>query len=425
MLLTVESICTTSKLKRSEQSIDSPDFTHMRWRRIVSSGCLVTGAGTSDGSGLGSFEKPIFRQSQVLGELVEPHSGWRATADAFNLFWGILWWQLFELCKQSLPVHGEDRLGSEVEVEDKKKLNAPSAPLSPKLIDASVKQPVHEEPSKSPPTVGGRVAVMVVGRSRLFSSRISRSMKGLRHLSHRAFERLSNEKISSPLASQLLHVLEPLKTQGFLVDYVLCADQVKEQHPAIVEAWSFEAKDQRQRIQQCLRLVLAREIQRNVSYEYFVRLRPDLLVLTDLPNLEDAVLGRHCILARLRAANNIMDLTNEHLSWCYCDHGCCSRGALKGNDAMYIMDDMITIAAREPFLRLWQGREHLDKPLWLMAPMAETSMTMWMLRKGVPLCPLAIRALPLGSGNPHAAQMSKCGYVEGSPPLLQSHVGGG
>lgn len=86
--MTVESICTTSKLKRSEQSIDSPDFTHMRWRRIVSSGCLVTGAGTSDGSGLGSFEKPIFRQSQVLGELVEPHSGWRATADAFNLFWG-------------------------------------------------------------------------------------------------------------------------------------------------------------------------------------------------------------------------------------------------------------------------------------------------------------------------------------------------
>ena len=62
-----------------------------------------------------------------------------------------------------------------------------------------------------------------------------------------------------------------------------------------------------QGIQQCLRLVLAREIQRNVSYEYFVRLRPDLLVLTDLPNLEDAVLGRHCILARLRAANNIME----------------------------------------------------------------------------------------------------------------------
>ena len=47
-------------------------------------------------------------------------------------------------------------------------------------------------------------------------------------------------------------------------------------------------------------------------------------------------------------------LTNEHLSWCYCGEGCCAD-ALKGPNASYIADDMVTVAERKEFIQLWLG----------------------------------------------------------------------
>lgn len=54
----------------------------------------------------GSFPRTCYypfvnKETRKKGQIGKPRSP------------GILWWQLFELCKQSLPVHGEDRLGSE------------------------------------------------------------------------------------------------------------------------------------------------------------------------------------------------------------------------------------------------------------------------------------------------------------------------
>eukprot|EP00439_Symbiodinium_sp_Y106_P035069 s6638_g4.t1 len=56
--------------------------------------------------------------------------------------------------------------------------------------------------------------------------------------------------------------------------------------------------------------------------------------------------------------------------------------------------------------------------------MAETDFTTSLLQKGIPVCPLAVRGLPLGSfGSVHATEASRCGYLEDAPALAQTACG--
>ncbi|CAJ1397095.1 unnamed protein product [Effrenium voratum] len=242
---------------------------------------------------------------------------------------------------------------------------------------------------------------------------------------------LKRRGIVSVFASHEVHVLEPLRHAHFEAEYFLCAEKLGSLPPAVTQAWAFEAKNQLRRMKQCLKLILAREAERR--YDFFVRLRPDLLVLSapDLRSVwgsSDAEgAGRRCVHARLRAARGISGLTSSHLSYCYCGGSCCARGVLpdaakdSSADAAFVADDQLALGAREPFLRLWLGKGNSSGVPWRMAPMAETSLTEGLLRKRVPLCVLQMRALPLGSSNlGHAAEAKKCGYAELAPALNQS-----
>lgn len=271
------------------------------------------------------------------------------------------------------------------------------------------------------PVVGRAVAVMVVGQWRWFTANVSTNLAGLRWVSEKGMKKLKEDGISSVLTSQLLHVLRPLQRHGDVPDFLLCVDQVKDHHADIAEAWAFPAKDQYQRIKECLKRVLLREERVNTSYDFFVRLRPDLLLLSDLPWTGDA----KCVGARLRAARHIEGLTSEHFSWCYCGKSCCAKGAFKAESAAYIADDMVTVASRASFLELWQRKVpgSFSAP-WIMQPMAESSFTTRILQRGLSVCPLALRALPIGSANPHASELAKCGYLEGSAAIPQSQCGG-
>lgn len=287
----------------------------------------------------------------------------------------------------------------------------------------SANQRVDVEPATGP--TGRAVAVMVVGKWKWFTANVSRDAPGLRSVSEKVIKKLKEDGISSVLTSQLLHVLRVLQHHGDVPDFLLCVDQVKDHHAVdyIAEAWAFEAKDQVQRIKECLKRVLLREERVNTSYEIFVRLRPDLLLLSDLPwsHWSRASAAANCVGARLRAAMHIEGLTNEHLSWCYCGKSCCAKGALKGASASYIADDMLTVAKRATYLELWQGKVPGSfSPPWIMQPMAETGFTTRILHRGFSVCPLALRALPIGSPNPHASEMAKCGYLEGSAAIPQS-----
>eukprot|EP00434_Breviolum_minutum_P002023 symbB.v1.2.001786.t1/scaffold95.1/size600632/34 len=152
------------------------------------------------------------------------------------------------------------------------------------------------------------VAILVVGQWRTFNTTLSKDMRSMRFVSPVAMAKLKKEGIRSVFVSQLLHVVKPLQSLGFLPDYLLCVDKVNGQHPDIAEAWAFGAKNQVGRIKECLKLVKARELRRNISYEFFVRLRPDLLVLTDLPWPHHRA---PCLWARLRAAQHVDGLTGE------------------------------------------------------------------------------------------------------------------
>lgn len=276
---------------------------------------------------------------------------------------------------------------------------------------------------------GASVAVMVVGQWRWFTDTLDTgAAKGsrnlaLRSMSAKVMKKLKEDGISSVLTSQLLHVLRPLQRHGDVPEFLLCVDQVKDHLADIAEAWAFPAKDQYQRIKECLKRVLLREERVNNSYDFFVRLRPDLLLLSDLPWTRDA----SCVGARLRAARYIGGLTSEHFSWCYCGTSCCAKGVLKvtaesPSSAAYIADDMVTVASRATFLELWQKAKvpaSFSAP-WIMQPMAESTFTRRILERGLSVCPLALRALPIGSANPHASEMAKCGYLEGSAAIPQS-----
>ena len=271
------------------------------------------------------------------------------------------------------------------------------------------------------------VAIMVVGQSRILLRRITKA-RMTREFTSRALQILEKRGISTVFSSHLIHVLQPLQQQGFMPEYLLCVDRRESQMPPeVTQAWIFPAENQLRRMKACLRKVLEREALLNYSYSFFIRLRPDFLVLTHIPNLQTSDLSKGCVLTRLRAAVNIAGLTNDHLSYCYCGKSCCSKNVLKGTGAGFIVDDMLAIAARDLFMLLWNShsRKRSSPKSWpLMSPMAETGLTTSMMQKGVPVCPLAIRGLPLGSSNNgHATDAAKCGYVEGDPPLPQTSCG--
>ena len=287
--------------------------------------------------------------------------------------------------------------------------------------------PLLTEGHTEPPQERGRmVAVVVVGQSRLLLRLITKA-RMTRELSSRALDVLKLRGISTVFRSHVLHVLQPLRLDGFIPEYLLCVDRIEGQlPPEVAQAWTFAAANQLRRMKACLKRVQEREALRNQSYSFFVRLRPDFLVLTDIPSLRTSALNKGCVLARLRAAINIAGLTNEHLSYCYCGKGCCSKNTLKGRGAGFIVDDMLAVAARDLFMRLWQSRAKEPQPRsWpVMAPMAETGFTTSMLQKRIPVCPLAFRGLPLGSSNNgHAVEAAKCGYVEGDAAVPQTSCG--
>eukprot|EP00439_Symbiodinium_sp_Y106_P073704 s721_g13.t4 len=288
--------------------------------------------------------------------------------------------------------------------------------------------PLLTEDHAEPPQERGRmVAVVVVGQSRLLLRLITKARMS-RELSSRALDVLKLRGISTVFRSHVLHVLQPLRLDGFIPEYLLCVDRIEGQlPPEVAQAWTFAAANQLRRMKACLTRVQEREALRNQSYSFFVRLRPDFLVLTDIPSLRTSALNKGCVLARLRAAINIAGLTNDHLSYCYCGKGCCSKNTLKGRGAGFIVDDMLAVAARDLFLRLWQSRvrkESQPRSWPVMAPMAETGFTTTMLQKRIPVCPLAFRGLPLGSSNNgHAVEAAKCGYVEGDAAVPQTSCG--
>ena len=278
-----------------------------------------------------------------------------------------------------------------------------------------------------PPDSRGRmVAVMVVGQSRLLLRVIAKA-RMTRELTKRALDVLKLRGISTVFRSHVLHILQPLQQDGFSPEYLLCVDRIQSAlPPEVAQAWEFTSANQLRRIKTCLKKVLERESALNRTYSFFVRLRPDFLALTDIPSLRSSDLTKGCVLSRLRAAINIAGLTNEHLSYCYCGTTCCSKSTLKGKRAGFIVDDMLAVAARDVFLRLWQPVPRRSLPKWwpVMSPMAETGFTVSMLEKGVPVCPLAFRGLPLGSSNHgHATEAAKCGYVEGDAAVAQTSCG--
>ena len=283
--------------------------------------------------------------------------------------------------------------------------------------------PIHNQPHLD----AALVAVVVVGQSRLLFRPITQArMTG--KLTKGALDVLKQTGASTVFRSHVLHVLKPLQQAGFAPEYLLCVDRIKGKlPPEVAQAWMFDAANQLRRMKSCLQKVLLRETRLNRSYGFFVRLRPDFLMLTDVPNLRTSDLGQGCMLARLRAAINIAGLTNEHLSYCYCGTSCCMKETLKGSQPGFIADDMLAVASRDLFVRLWLSRAaKRAPPKWwpLMSPMAETGLTSTMLQKGVPVCPLALRGLPLGSSNlGHAIDASKCGYVEGGPAVSQTSCG--
>lgn len=301
--------------------------------------------------------------------------------------------------------------------------DAVELPSDTKDVGAPLLTEGHTEP---PQERGRMVAVVVVGQSRLLLRLITKA-RMTRELSSRALDVLKLRGISTVFRSHVLHVLQPLRLDGFIPEYLLCVDRIEGQlPPEVAQAWTFAAANQLRRMKACLKRVQEREALRNQSYSFFVRLRPDFLVLTDIPSLRTSALNKGCVLARLRAAINIAGLTNEHLSYCYCGKGCCSKNTLKGRGAGFIVDDMLAVAARDLFMRLWQSRAKEPQPRsWpVMAPMAETGFTTSMLQKRIPVCPLAFRGLPLGSSNNgHAVEAAKCGYVEGDAAVPQTSCG--
>ncbi|CAE7296274.1 unnamed protein product [Symbiodinium microadriaticum] len=274
------------------------------------------------------------------------------------------------------------------------------------------------------------VAIMVVGQSRRMLEDIERTRLAF-ELSPRIRQHLRSRNLSTSFKSHVLHVLEPLRRAGFVPEYLLCIEMgtiKKSQLPSeVVQAWTFRADSQVKRITTCLRRVLEREWKKNITYSFFVRLRPDFLLLSDLPDPREPRQGPGCMLTRLRSAVNIRGLTNEHLSFCYCQKHCCSE-VLRGDAPGYIVDDMLALSARNLFLRLWLGNTTGEGPpkLWprFITPMAETDFTTSLLQKGIPVCPLAVRGLPLGSfGSVHATEASRCGYLEDGPALVQTACG--
>ncbi|CAE7631149.1 unnamed protein product [Symbiodinium sp. CCMP2592] len=274
------------------------------------------------------------------------------------------------------------------------------------------------------------VAIMVVGQSRRMLEDIERTRLAF-ELSPRIRQHLRSRNVSTSFKSHVLHALEPLRRAGLVPEYLLCIDmgsiEKSQLPPEVVQSWTFRADSQVKRITTCLRRVLERESKKNISYSFFVRLRPDFLLLSDLPDPRDPRRGPGCMLTRLRSAVNIRGLTNEHLSFCYCQKHCCSE-VLHGDAPGYIVDDMLALSARDLFLLLWLGNTTRAGPpkLWprFITPMAETDFTTSLLQKGIPVCPLAVRGLPLGSfGSVHATEASRCGYLEDAPALAQTACG--
>ena len=175
--------------------------------------------------------------------------------------------------------------------------------------------PLLTEDHAEPPQERGRmVAVVVVGQSRLLLRLITKARMS-RELSSRALDVLKLRGISTVFRSHVLHVLQPLRLDGFIPEYLLCVDRIEGQlPPEVAQAWTFAAANQLRRMKACLTRVQEREALRNQSYSFFVRLRPDFLVLTDIPSLRTSALNKGCVLARLRAAINIAGLDGTTIS---------------------------------------------------------------------------------------------------------------
>ena len=270
------------------------------------------------------------------------------------------------------------------------------------------------------------VAVMVVGQARRMLEDVERTRMATQFSAsiRRDFRKRG---LTSAFQSHVLHVLTPLRRVGTVPEYLLCVDVMKRrQIPSeIAQVWTFQAGSQTERIQACVKRILVRERKHNFTYAYFARLRPDFLVMSDFPDPRSR--GQGCMLARLRAAVNIVGLTNEHLSFCYCAKHCCSDGFLKGDLPGYIVDDMLSISSRDLFLQLWAAPASsggLPTAWPQMSRMPETELTTRVLQQGVPVCPLAVRGLPLGSfGIVHGDEASRCGYMEDQPPIPQTECG--
>ena len=273
-------------------------------------------------------------------------------------------------------------------------------------------------------------AIMVVGLWGNFLDPISSSKKlWLKEFNETGRAALLRKGISTISKSQQVHVLEPLKSFGFIPEYFVCTEQLDGELPSwVTAAFAFDAQNQLMRLKGCLQLVLQREAKCNLRYSLFIKIRPDFLTLTDIPNPLRA-LSVGCFLSRVRSANHIEGLTNEHLSYCYCSKDCCKgnlpQASHKDNTRDFMVDDMAFIAGRDVFLRIWQGQGVPREPLpsWPKMPPSfpEAQFTTVLLQKGVPVCPLALRGLPLSSvyGAYHMEQSRGCGYIEGGGSIKQ------
>eukprot|EP00439_Symbiodinium_sp_Y106_P026338 s6638_g3.t1 len=155
----------------------------------------------------------------------------------------------------------------------------------------------HTEPSST----RDLVAIMVVGQSRRMLEDIERTRLAF-ELSPRIRQHLRSRNVSTSFKSHVLHALEPLRRAGLVPEYLLCIDMgtIKKSQlpPEVVQSWTFRADSQVKRITTCLRRVLERESKKNISYSFFVRLRPDFLLLSDLPDPRDPRRGPGCMLTR-------------------------------------------------------------------------------------------------------------------------------
>eukprot|EP00439_Symbiodinium_sp_Y106_P042467 s4302_g5.t1 len=234
-------------------------------------------------------------------------------------------------------------------------------------------------------------AIMVVGLWGNFLDPISSSKKlWLKEFNETGRAALLRKGISTISKSQQVHVLEPLKSFGFIPEYFVCTEQLDGELPSwVTAAFAFDAQNQLMRLKGCLQLVLQREAKCNLRYSLFMKIRPDFLTLTDIPNPLRA-LSVGCFLSRVRSANHIEGLTNEHLSYCYCSKDCCKgnlpQASHKDNTRDFMVDDMAFIAGRDVFLRIWQGQGVPREPLpsWPKMPPSfpEAQFTTVLLQKG-------------------------------------------